>query len=149
MAEGEISQIDLPGGTLERFDPWQNAATVAFHYYFAKHLSLEDYQRAVSPEGFAKTYSDLYGDPWQTQPHIPGSLRQPVFRLPFEIGKTWAFTGGPHGAWGSNAPLAAIDFAPPSVERGCILSDEGRRCGWSDRPHRYRRDRFGSGRRYE
>jgi murein DD-endopeptidase MepM/ murein hydrolase activator NlpD len=44
--------------------------------------------------------------------------------LPFESGKTWAYTGGPHTGWGTGAPWAAIDFAPPSVIGGCTPSDE-------------------------
>ncbi len=39
-------------------------------------------------------------------------------------GKTWSYTGGPHSAWGEGAPLAALDFAPPSVVGGCAASNE-------------------------
>jgi hypothetical protein len=49
---------------------------------------------AVSPDGFAKT-AGLFGDPWlNEQPHIPGSLVQPEFILPFQPGDIWALTGG-------------------------------------------------------
>jgi LasA protease len=119
---GTIHEINLPGDKLERPDPWQNAATVALHDYFALHLDETAYDRAVSADGFAQTYRDLFGDPWTAAPHIPGSLRQPTLRLPFLADQSWAFTGGPHGAWGEPDPLAAIDFAPPSVARGCVSS---------------------------
>jgi hypothetical protein len=67
----------------------------------------------------------LFGDPWENvDPHIPGSLNQPEFVLPFEPGKTWALTGGPHTGWGKGAPLAALDFAPPSVVGGCVPTNE-------------------------
>lgn len=57
--------------------------------------------------------------------HIPGNLRQPAMNLPFAPGKTWAFTGGPHMAWGeSGQPWAALDFAPPSLVSGCVSSLE-------------------------
>jgi LasA protease len=67
----------------------------------------------------------LFGYPWlEVQPHIPGSLQQPEMRLPFEGGKTWAYTGGPHTGWGTGEPWAAIDFAPPSTITGCSPSNE-------------------------
>ena len=71
-----------------------------------------------------RTYRDLFGDPWQNvPPHIPGSLTQPAFLLPFEPGDVWALTGGPHTAWGTGEPLAALDFAPPSKTAGCVSSN--------------------------
>jgi len=42
--------------------------------------------------------------------------------LPFESGKTWSYTGGPHGAWGANSSLAALDFAPQNDTPGCFES---------------------------
>ncbi len=117
-------EITLPDGQLERPDPWQNAATVALQVYFARRLNMEGYRISVSSEGFARTYRELFGDPWTTDPHIPGSLRQPELRLPFGAGKSWAFTGGPHTAWGEGEPLAALDFAPPSVVGGCSPTEE-------------------------
>jgi len=109
---------------MERFDPWQNAATVSLHNFFNALLEPDEFALAVSPEGLARTYRDLFGDPWQSfQPHLPGSLLQPAFLLPFEPGDVWALTGGPHAAWGSGVPLAALDFAPPSKTAGCVYSD--------------------------
>ncbi|MCX8025668.1 MAG: M23 family metallopeptidase [Thermanaerothrix sp.] len=58
------------------------------------------------------------------QAHLPGSLEQPPLRFPFAPGKRWSFTGGPHTAWGSGEPLAALDFAPPAVVGGCHPSQE-------------------------
>ncbi len=111
---GDLRQITRRDGTLERPDPWQNAATMALHDYFARIYDIDDYTQAIGPQGFAQTYRDLFGDPWAAdQPHLPGSLRQPEFALPFERKTTWAFTGGPHTGWGSGQPYAALDFAPP------------------------------------
>ncbi len=121
---GQTSDLNIPGGKLERIDPWQNAATASLHYYFTLHQSAQEYDRAISPEGLAQTWKKLYGDPWTTPAHIPGSLHQPEFRLPFQPGKSWSFTGGPHNPWGEDSPLAALDFAPPSVVGGCAPSDE-------------------------
>jgi len=121
---GELTSLDLPSSRMERPDPWQNAATVALQYYFTLHHSEDEYRRAIGPEGFAATYAALFGDPWAVEAHIPGSLRQPDLRLPFKPGLPWAYTGGPHSAWGTDEPLAAIDFAPPSEEGGCVDTEE-------------------------
>ena len=122
---GDLNSIDHLDGTIERPDPWQNAASVALQFYFSRLLPHDDYTLAISPEGFARTYQSLFGDPWEAdQPHIPGSLVQPMLRLPFEVGTTWAFTGGPHTGWGTGAPRAALDFAPPAVVGGCVPTDE-------------------------
>lgn len=122
---GTLDTITRMDGTIELPDPWQNAATVALQYYFSGLLPVEEYQEAIYSEGFYNTYRTLFADPWQNLiDHIPGDLQQPELRLPFEAGKTWSFTGGPHSAWGDGAPLAAIDFAPPAVVGGCAPSDE-------------------------
>lgn len=121
---GDLLSIELDDGRIEQFDPWQNAATVALHYYYNLLLPVEEYQHAISPEGLAATYSQLFGDPWeQAQDFIPGSLQQPDFALPFLSGAPWAYTGGPHSGYGSGAPFAAVDFAPPSNNPGCVWSD--------------------------
>lgn len=121
---GELT-LERQDNRLENPDPWQNAGTVAIQYYFASQHSPDSYAKAISPIGFAATFSQLFGNPWEmTEPHLPGSLRQPVLLLPFEAGRTWAYTGGPHTAWGSSAPFAAIDFAPPTTVGGCTESNE-------------------------
>lgn len=123
--QGNLITFEHLDGRIENPDPWQNAATVALQVYFSRFLEGEDYLRAIGPDGFIATYQLLFGDPWLIQvDHIPGSLAQPSFLLPFETGKTWAYTGGPHTGWGSLQPFAAIDFAPPSTFSGCVDSDE-------------------------
>jgi murein DD-endopeptidase MepM/ murein hydrolase activator NlpD len=118
-----LTEIEYRNGRIERFDPWQNAATASLHNYFNTLLDYDAYMEAISPQGFAQTYQSLFGDPWQNdQPHIPGSLEQPPFMLPFEPGDVWALTGGPHPGWGTGEPLAALDFAPPSKTAGCVPS---------------------------
>lgn len=123
-----LRSITHKDGRQERFDPWQNAATVALQNYFNELYddadALRNYNWAISPDGFAATYQQLFGDPWkEDQPHLPGSLTQPEFILPFQPGYVWAYTGGPHTGWGKGEPYAALDFAPPSVAAGCIPSD--------------------------
>ena len=120
-----LKSIVYKDGRMERFDPWQNAATVSLHNYFNKIFDYPEFAKAISPDGIARTYSDLFGDPWQAdQTHIPGSLTQPEFSLPFEPGSVWAYTGGPHTGWGLGEPYSAIDFAPPSVAGGCTITSE-------------------------
>jgi LasA protease len=122
---GDLESFVHQDGTLERPDPWQNAGTVALQHYFSMLFSPEEYKYAVEANGFAATYKSLFGDPWEDdETQIPGSLNQPDLVLPFEPGETWALTGGPHTGWGTGAPFAALDFAPPSVVGGCVPTSE-------------------------
>lgn len=119
---GDLLEFELADGSLVRPDPWQNAATVALQHLFSQTMGVGEYHLAIGPDGFGRTFEVLFGDPWDTEPHIPGSLRQPEMQLPYATDKVWAFTGGPHTGWGSLAPWAALDFAPPSVVTGCFPS---------------------------
>jgi LasA protease len=123
--QGKLTTLEFSNGRLERPDPWHNAATAGLQYYFSLILSQEEYNHAVSPNGLYQVYVSLFGEPWTAeQPHIPGSLVQPEFVLPFQPNRTWALTGGPHTAWGDGEPFAALDFAPPSVAGGCTPTTE-------------------------
>jgi len=119
-----LDTIEHLDRTIEHPDPWQNAATVAFQYYFSQIEPKSEYEHTISPHGLFSIYQEYFGDPWSCEPHIPGSLRQPTLMLPFERGKTWAFTGGPHTGWGQGDPWAALDFAPPSEVGGCEITSE-------------------------
>ena len=122
---GTIDTIQLADGHLVRPDPWQNAGTVALYNLFAALYGQEDFNAAVGPEGFYQTYMALWGDPFDYEiDFIEGNLGQPELALPFEPGKLWDFTGGPHFSWGLSLPYGALDFAPPAVEGGCALSGE-------------------------
>lgn len=122
---GALTSIERKDSRLERFDPWQNAATVSLLNFFNTLMPVEEYHQAISPEGLALTYAQLFGDPWANDaPHIPGSLEQPPLTLPFLPGETWAYTGGPHTGWGVGEPFAALDFAPPAVVGGCTPTSE-------------------------
>jgi hypothetical protein len=113
---GALTEFEHPDGRLERPDPWQNAASVALQYFFARQYSTPVYDQIVGPGGLAQTYASLFGDPWMNvTPHIPGSLQQPTLLLPFERDKAWNYTGGPHTGWGKGEPFSAIDFAPMGV----------------------------------
>lgn len=121
---GKLIEFDRPDDTIYRPDPWQNAATVSLHDFFNRTLSMAQFDTAIGPEGFALTFSRLFGDPWLNDiAHLPGSLLQPELRLPTQPGEIWSYTGGPHTAWGIGEPWAALDFAPGTTTRGCIGTD--------------------------
>lgn len=122
---GMMDELKLADGYVLHPDPWQNAGTVAVQSFFAGLYAKEEFDQAVSPAGFYRTYSELWGEPFDLQEVlIPGSLQQPEMILPFMPNRVWDFSGGPHPAWGTSLPLGALDFAPPSEEGGCVPSDE-------------------------
>lgn len=121
---GTLREFETPDGRIQRPDPWQNAGSVALQYFYSRLYDSPLYDQIISAGGLAQTYTSLFGDPWQNPaPHLPGSLRQPEFFLPFESGKSWNYTGGPHTGWGLGEPFAAIDFAPAGVSN-CENSNE-------------------------
>src|SRR5215212_9729525 len=61
---GELTELELLDGTLFRPDPWQNAGSVALQYYFSRLYSGEPFFASIGPEGLARVYQTLFGDPW-------------------------------------------------------------------------------------
>ena len=126
---GTISEITFRDGEIYRLDPTLNAGTVAIMYFFSRGHSLNEWLRIMDQtSGFPSFYGNMFGDPWSREdgigPIFPPSLNQPNMVLPFESNSEWAFTGGPHSAWGSDGPLAALDFAPSTDKSGCVPSDK-------------------------
>ena len=122
---GTLTEFEHDDGSLERPDPWQNAASVGIQYYLSRIMPKSAYDTAISPAGLADTYRQLFGDPWAGEDElIPGLLEQPDFLLPFPRGSVWTYTGGPHTGWGVGSPFAAVDFAPPSQVSGCFTPAE-------------------------
>lgn len=126
---GTITEITFLDGTTYQLDPSLNAGTVAIMYYFAQLHSLNEWLRIMDPtSGFPSFYANMFGDPWSRADAegtiFPPSLTQPEMVLPFEPNTNWAFTGGPHSAWESQGPLAALDFAPAADKSGCTVSDK-------------------------
>ena len=103
-----------------------NAGTAALQHLFSFLQPHSKWREVVSAEGFITTYRDLFGSPfaYTYEPLVPADLTQPPLQLPFEQGVVWSFTGGPHGGWGSGSAWAAIDFAPPPGNLGCVQSKE-------------------------
>jgi murein DD-endopeptidase MepM/ murein hydrolase activator NlpD len=112
-------------GVLVPASPRINAGTAALHYFFAQLLDEASWRQAITENGFILTYQSLYGYAfdWAVEPLVPETLTQPTFQLPFEIGVSWIFTGGAHGGWDDGSAWAALDFAPPSEQLGCVPND--------------------------
>lgn len=126
---GTLTELTFPDGKTLRLAPDLNAGTVALQYLFSRHLTYSDWLQAIDPEtGFLATYRRLFGDPWEltagVEPLFPPTLIQPPLTFPFEPGRLWSFTGGPHAAWEKESALAALDFAPAMNEPGCGESPE-------------------------
>lgn len=103
-----------------------NAGTVAVQYLFSQLYPVEEWRWVVGDSGFYQTYNSLFGNPFQyaVDPITGPDLSQPELSLPFENGRVWSYTGGPHSAYGNWAAWAALDFAPPGYALGCVNSNE-------------------------
>lgn len=103
-----------------------NAGTVAVQYLYSQLMPISGWRMQMGEGGLYQTYLSLFGIPFDraVDPLLPADLAQPRMRLPFEDGKIWSFTGGPHSGWGNGAAWAALDFAPPGNALGCVLSNE-------------------------
>lgn len=121
-----VSTWLLGDGSVVPVSPTINSGTAGVQQFLAPLYGRQDWERAVSADGFHATYNTLFGYPFDLaiEPSLPSGLRQPVMLLPFEEGKAWAFTGGPHGGWDGGSAWAALDFAPPSDSVGCVPSNE-------------------------
>ncbi len=122
---GTMTELVFSDGSIVRLAPELNAGTVGLQYYFSLIESGRGWAEALGPEGLIATYRRLFGDPLSYfHPLYEPGVAQPDMILPFLPGHVWAYTGGPHGAWEREAAWAALDFAPPSLEAGCAVSDD-------------------------
>jgi LasA protease len=123
-----LTEFSFADGTIMQPLPDSNAGTVALQYLFSRLYEPEDFESVFSEDGgFLGLYADMFDDPWEravaVEPLVPPEVEQPLLTLPFGPGLAWAYTGGPHQAFESNGPLAALDFAPPTSETGCYQSE--------------------------
>lgn len=122
---GTLSHLTFKDGSSLRLNPSLNAGSVAVLYTLALTRNRDDWIIAVGQ--FTNLFNAMFGDPWERDANLallPGGLTQPPLILPFERGKTWSFTGGPHGAWERDSVPVALDFSPPADVRGCNISSE-------------------------
>jgi LasA protease len=109
------------GPVLFQVSPTLNAGTFAVLWVLGQLYAKPDF----APEKFSAAYRRLFGDPFaRAIDLLPGALTQPPFQLPFEPGKVWSFTSGPHPGYGRTLPFGALDFAPPIDRSGCVTSTE-------------------------
>lgn len=126
--EGRITElIFVKDGYRSRLAPDLNAGSVALQYYFSLLNPTQGWLEAIDIEkGFPALYERMFGSPWEralsVEPLYPPGLIQPNLQLPFQLGRVWSFTGGPHPAWEDAGSWAALDFAPSSSEPGCVDS---------------------------
>ena len=121
-----ISSWLLTDGSLVPVSPELNAGTAGIQHFFSLLYDRAGWDKAVSESGLYSVYSSFFGNPFDYafEPLLPSDLAQPTMQLPFENGKVWSFTGGPHGGWGDGSAWAALDFAPPGDGGGCRYSAE-------------------------
>ena len=126
---GLVTDLTFPDLSSAQLAPGLNAGSVGLAYLFSRLYVREGWQEAMDLEtGFLDLYRRMFGDPWieddDSQPLFPAGLVQPDLVLPFQPDRNWGFTSGPHSAWETEGALAALDFAPASVEYGCHRSNE-------------------------
>jgi hypothetical protein len=121
-----ISTWVLADGNVVPIAPTINAGTAGVQAFFAKLDDMFTWQGNTTAFGLFQTYFFLFGNPFDfaVEPLVPANLKQPAMQLPFEPGKTWSFTGGPHGGWDNGSAWAALDFGPPGEVAGCVSSNE-------------------------
>lgn len=122
--EGRTLIVSFEDGRILRLAPELNAGSVGLMQAFSELYDYDTWSDLLYGEdNFFDFFDSMFGNPWlraqQVEPLIPADTVQPEMILPFEIGRLWAFTGGPHAAWSSADVWAALDFAPASAESGC------------------------------
>ena len=126
---GILSALPFNDGTVLRISPGLNAGSAALQYLFAQWYNKSEWVGALyGAESMPKLMETMFGNFFiraeTIEPLYSPELTQPKLELPFVPGRVWAYTGGPHSAWGTNGATAALDFAPPSSEPGCVDSLE-------------------------
>lgn len=121
-----ISHWLLADGGVVPADPTINAGTAGVQNLMARLYDRAGWDQAVGPQGVFAIFERFFGYPFDyaIEPILPPGLSQPELLLPFEEGKIWSFTGGPHAGWGEGSAWAALDFAPPGGGLGCVVSNE-------------------------
>ncbi|GMR10160.1 MAG: hypothetical protein BMS9Abin28_0981 [Anaerolineae bacterium] len=116
----------LSDGSVVLPGPGINAGTAAIQWLFGQLYPPDSWRTVIGEDGFFRVYEILFGNPFAGPQLtvIPDDLEQPNLQLPFEEGKVWSFTGGPHSGWGNWAAWSALDFAPPGNALGCVLSND-------------------------
>ena len=121
---GSLEAVSLADGSSQLIEPGMNAGTVGLQLFFGELLDERAWQATLLPPGFARTYREMFGDPFASafDPLVPANLQQPPLTWMWDTRETWYFTGGPHGGWDAGSAWAAVDFAPPNEQQGCAIA---------------------------
>ncbi|MEM7332651.1 MAG: LysM peptidoglycan-binding domain-containing protein [Chloroflexota bacterium] len=125
-SEGNLHTFILNDGTRISYNPQINHGTAGVQRLLGQtNQSFGDWLEATGPNGFYATHAALFGNPfaYTFDPILPANLEQPKLRLPWASSETWFFTGGPHGGWAPGSAWAALDFATPGDQLGCVTTD--------------------------
>ncbi len=125
--QGTMTELVFTDGSPTRIAPELNAGSAAVQYLFARMYRAAEWDEALyGANGFLATYQKMFGDPQACAgtmgPLFPDGLQAPTLELPFAPGEIWALTGGLHADWTTGTPLGALDFAPVTGEKGCLVS---------------------------
>jgi LasA protease len=124
---GGRTTVHLRSGHRFAIAPELNPGTAGVQNCLAElALSKEEWLHAVGLNGFEATYEGMFGNPfvYTVDPLTPADLTQPELKLPWEAGKMWYYTGGPHGGWGNGSGRAALDFVPSDKIPYCAASSD-------------------------
>ena len=134
---GQLPPDLIASYLLKRITPEINPGTAALLVYFTRlkeyrangsdPVSLQEWEQALDwQSGLPGLHFSMFGNPWERDRQIgsliPVNLQQPVLELPFEPGRKWSFSSGPHPAWENAGSLSALDFAPATSQPGCFPS---------------------------
>jgi murein DD-endopeptidase MepM/ murein hydrolase activator NlpD len=126
--DGSFTELEFINGQKVRVSPQLNAGSVAVQHLFTKLHDRPAWEQALygSRNGIVQTYTSMFGDPWERAaragPLFPDGVQLPQLTLPFAPGEAWSLTGGAHIAWGVGSPRGAIDLAPVTGEKPCVVS---------------------------
>ncbi len=125
--EGRTVVLTFRDGQTLRLAAELNPGSVALMQFFASQNTKADWEAKIYGENnLPALYDYMFGDPWRIaaihEPLISSDVVQPELILPFEEGISWKLTNGPHAAWGAANVRAALDFAPPKLDAGCVDS---------------------------
>jgi murein DD-endopeptidase MepM/ murein hydrolase activator NlpD len=125
--QGLFTELTFSNGSSIRVEPQLNAGTVALQYFFSQFSQEGDWQYELyGNNGLVSLHQSMFGDPWSRaasiEPLFTSGTAQPQLELPFTAGEEWALTGGLHYDWNSGTPMGALDFAPITGERPCVVS---------------------------
>lgn len=125
-SEGNLLTLQLNDGSRIAYHAQINDGTAAVQRLLGQtNSSFGQWLEEAGPGGFFATYNVLFGNPfaYTVEPLLPSTLTQPDWDVPWANDETWFLTGGPHGGWAQGSAWAALDFATPGDQLGCVQTE--------------------------